>query len=177
MYIRTKRRREFGESHCSYAVLHLGPFCMRKHLSLYGALILSIVGCSSNHNVMSANSWSISMGSGGGITGGTSGYSIEGTGHVTHWSQATPSATKESTGESTIEASDAGLFRRYLERIRFDTISSSTPSNRNLFVELDSAGSVHRVNWGVGVHSTSSGITDLQRFYDFVLSYLAAQKG
>lgn len=151
---------------------------MIRSLVLLVALTVPIViGCSGNPGTTHSSAWTITIGSGGGFTGGSSGYIIESSGSVTHWSTASASSAKQSTTEPDIDPSDAAVFKRYLDRVRFDTITSGPSGNMTEFVELVEGSSTHRASWAAGPHAPNAGLMNLQRFYDFVQSYLASQKG
>jgi hypothetical protein len=89
-----------------------------------------------------------------------------------------PTATtaKRSTSEPDIDPADAAVFKRYLDRIRFDTISSGPSGNMTEYVEMTEGTSTHRASWAAGPHPANEGLMNLQRFYDFVQSFLATQK-
>lgn len=137
-------------------------------------LALFIAACSANHNSNTSTDWSITVGSAGGITGGSTGYTIDPTGQASQWTIATASASKQSKAIKNVDPADAQFFRRYLERIRFDTISSGMPANMMHFVELTENGSTRHVQWGVGSTTSGAGLAALQKFYDSVLSFLSS---
>jgi len=62
---------------------------MKKSLHVFAILIFltTLIGCSS-HCATKDHDWTITLGSGGGFTGGSSGYTIEGSGKVQSWRTA-----------------------------------------------------------------------------------------
>jgi hypothetical protein len=141
------------------------------HLLVIVLFLTTLIGCSS-HCTTKDHDWTITVGSGGGFTGGSSGYTIEGSGKVRSWRTTSATAEKQMRDMPALEAHDAATLKSYLDAIHFDTITSRRPGNMTLFVELKQPNTTHRVNW-----SNESSIHELQSFYDFALTYLTSLGG
>lgn len=139
---------------------------MKILLSLV-CMLLVFAGCSSHK---ASKDWTITVGSGGGITGGSSGFRMNGKGKVESWQIITPRDPEERKELFTTECDTSQFFKTYLDFIGFDTIRYVRPSNWTLFVELKEGETVHRVSWG------GDGPLHVQSFYEMLTGFIKSRK-
>jgi hypothetical protein len=126
-------------------------------------LVVFFAGCSSHK---ASKDWTITIGAGGGITGGSSGFRMDGKGKLESWQIVTPKDAEEKKELFTTECDTSQFFKTYLDFIRFDTIRYVRPSNWTHFVELKAGETVHRVSWG------NEGPMHVQSFYDLFMGFV-----
>lgn len=138
---------------------------------LAGLCVLSLFlsGCSS-HRTCHPVTWSISAGSGGGVTGGSSGYDLACDGKVEVWRILQPGTNREVTQEFELECDSAEFYRTYLDKINFETISYAKTGNWTHFVELRRGEHAHRVSW-----TGDDGPAAVKIFHDMFMGSLNAR--
>ena len=109
-------------------------------------LVLFLTSCSS-HRTCHPDSWVISAGSGGGITGGSSGYDLSCNGKVSSWRILQPGTNREVIEQFELECDSAEFYKTYLDKIKFETIAHAKTGNWTHFVELRRGEQAHRVSW------------------------------
>ena len=142
---------------------------VRIVLLLVCAASLMTTGCSS-HRACGKNNWTITVGAGGGITGGSSGYVMECEGKVSSWRILQPAKDKEMTSLFELGCDSTSFYKTYLDLIHFDTISYSATGNWTYFVELHEGERTHRVNW-----SGETGPAQVKNFYDLFVGFVTSR--
>lgn len=109
--------------------------------------LIVIAGCGSSGSSTKDTARTISIGTGGGVTGLYTGFTVDKNGHFTRWS-AEPGKTKVVSDFFTTTPDSAAFFFRYLDEISFTSKEFSTPGNMTTLIETDSLGTNHTVKWG-----------------------------
>lgn len=140
-----------------------------KPLALFWCLIILAGGCSSDKTSGNRN-WVITTGSGGGVTGGSSGYSMDRKGQASSWRIVQAGGGKETTKLFELDCDSAKFYKTYLDLIRFDTISFAKTGNWTYFVELAQGEVTHRVSW-----AGDAGPRLVMSFYDLFTGYITSR--
>lgn len=133
------------------------------------ASVLVLFGCSS-HRTCYPDDWAIMVGSGGGITGGSSGYTIDHNGKISSWRILQPGKEKEVADLFEVGCDSAAFFRTYLGYIGFDTMKYSEVGNWTSFVELRHGELANRVNW-----TGEKGAAQVRNFYDLFVGFVTSR--
>ena len=120
---------------------------------LYSAFLLAtfvLAACSSS-NDLTKEKWTITVGSGGGFTGNSSGFTMIETGDVYLWSG------KEGVHERTNKIGTVSVEKAHDYKIRLDSanigaMNLNSPGNMSTFIELETNGHVDRITWGSTDH-------------------------
>jgi len=128
-----------------------------------------LAGCSS-HRACGSTDWVIEVGSGGGITGGSNGYTIESNGKVSAWQIVQASSEKTTKPLFEIACDSVEFYKTYLDLMRFDTINFSKVGNWTSFVELRQGEVAHRVSW-----TGDSGPLHVESFHDLLVGFITSR--
>lgn len=105
-------------------------------------------------------SWEITTGCSGGVTGGGSGFTVFSNGKLYQWQAPTPRASsKQLLGE--IECGVADALRSRLEAISFRDIDFSESSNMTCSLTLREDLTDHRVAWPVSGPFPAQGVMEI----------------
>lgn len=148
---------------------HTTSLMLRFTFSL--ALVLSMMSCSASKSQKPNPNDIITIGMGGGISGGYSGFRIKRTGEVTAWRQKSPTAKDSDYMTSMTSPDSVEFFFRYLDEIQFDKLKFEHQGNMSFYVER-SLPTPHRLTWE---DNPEGGPPEASVFYRLVLAYTSRQ--
>jgi hypothetical protein len=133
--------------------------------------VVLTTGCSSHRSCAGGQAWTITVGSGGGVTGGSSGYQMDCEGKLSSWQKMQAGATTVETKLLELGCDSAAFYKTYLDLIRFDTISYAKVGNWTYFVEELRGGEyIHRVSW-----TGEDGPAHVRNFYDLFIGSVTSR--
>jgi hypothetical protein len=144
---------------------------------LYAFSFVLIIGCCSSIpkqtvpkvSIQSIGYNKVIVGNGGGFSGMYSGFLMASNGNVYSWNSFSGEPDSLELLFHTIPDS-VNFFFRYLDEIKFDTISFNSFGNMNYFVEGRSENKNHRVQWAVD--KSISPPWEVKVFYSMVRNYI-----
>ncbi len=114
-------------------------------------LLALLAGCCTNQGATRplTDRDTITVGSGGGITGAYSGYRLDGDGAVYAWTRM-PGGADSTRFLFTLSPDTTRMVFRRLDTMEFDTIEFSHPGNITYYVERRVDSTSHTVRWSRG---------------------------
>jgi hypothetical protein len=126
-----------------------------------------VVGCSCSKPEKPNPLDVIMIGSGGGISGASSGWRIKRTGEISAWRTMTPGGKESEYASVKTSPDSVDFFFRYLDEIQFNELKLEQVGNMSFYVER-SLPTVHRLTWA---DNPEGGPPEVSVFYRLLMQF------